>query len=37
MWLVQLDPTQGPEIRKTRPCTVISPDEMSPLRTVIVA
>lgn len=37
VWLAQLDPTQGSEIRKTRPCVVISPDEMSPLRTVIVA
>ena len=37
VWLVQLDPTQGSEIQKTRPCLVISPDEMSPLNTVIVA
>lgn len=37
VWLVQLDPTQGSEIRKTRPCTIISPDEMSPLQTAIVA
>ena len=37
VWLVQLDPTQGSEIKKTRPCVVISPDEMSALRTVIVA
>ena len=36
--LVRLDPTQGSEIRKTRPCVVISPDEMNRhLRTVIVA
>lgn len=36
--LVQLDPTRGSEIRKTRPCVVISPDELnSHLRTVIVA
>jgi len=35
--LVTLDPTVGAEIRKTRPCVVISPDEMSPLKTVIVA
>jgi mRNA interferase MazF len=35
---VRLDPTQGNEIRKTRPCLVISPDEMNRhLRTVIVA
>ena len=37
IWLVQLDPTQGSEIRKTRPCVVISPDEMSALKTAIVA
>jgi mRNA interferase MazF len=36
--LVQLDPTRGSEIRKTRPCVVITPDEMnSAVRTVIVA
>ena len=37
IWLVQLDPTQGSEIKKTRPCVVISPDEMSSLKTAIVA
>ncbi len=38
VWLVSLDPTHGAEIRKTRPCLVISPDEMNlHLRTVIVA
>jgi mRNA interferase MazF len=36
--LVVLDPTQGSEIRKTRPCVVVSPDEMNRhIRTVIVA
>jgi mRNA interferase MazF len=36
--LVNLDPTVGSEIRKTRPCLVISPDEMNHhIRTVIVA
>lgn len=36
--LVQLDPTRGSEIRKTRPCLVVSPDELNHhLRTVIVA
>ena len=36
--LVRLDPTLGSEIRKTRPCLVISPDELNQhLRTVIVA
>lgn len=36
--LVELDPTVGAEIRKTRPCLVISPDEMNRnIRTVIMA
>jgi mRNA interferase MazF len=36
--LVNLDPTIGHEIQKTRPCVVISPDEMNHhIRTVIVA
>ncbi|HEV7382953.1 MAG TPA: type II toxin-antitoxin system PemK/MazF family toxin [Dyadobacter sp.] len=35
---ISLDPTQGSEIAKTRPCVVISPNEMNEfLRTVIVA
>jgi mRNA interferase MazF len=38
VWLVTLDPAQGVEIQKTRPCLVISPDEMNQhLRTVIIA
>lgn len=38
VWLMDLDPTIGAEIQKTRPCVVISPDEMNQaLRTVIVA
>ena len=37
VWLVQLDPTKGSEIRKTRPCIIISPNEMASLRTAIVA
>jgi mRNA interferase MazF len=38
IWLVQLDPTVGSEIQKTRPCVLISPPEMhNHLRTVIVA
>ena len=37
IWLVQLNPTKGKEIRKTRPCVIVSPDEMLPLATVIVA
>jgi len=35
--LVTLDPTKGSEIKKTRPCVIISPDEMNVLKTVIVA
>jgi mRNA interferase MazF len=38
VWLVNLDPTQGSEINKTRPCVVISPDELNRyLRTVTIA
>jgi len=38
IYLVNLDPTVGSEIQKTRPCLVISPDEMNHnIRTVIIA
>ena len=38
VFLVNLDPTVGSEIKKTRPCLVISPDEMNRhIRTVIIA
>ncbi len=38
VYLVRLDPTEGHEIQKTRPCLVISPDEMNRhIATVIVA
>jgi mRNA interferase MazF len=38
IWLVNLDPSVGSEIRKTRPCVVVSPAEMHDhLHTVIVA
>ena len=38
VYLVNLDPTIGSEIKKTRPCLVISPDEMNPyIRTPLVA
>lgn len=38
VYLIELDPTRGSAIRKTRPCLVISPDELNQhLRTVIVA
>ncbi len=36
--LVNLDPTVGSEIKKTRPCVIISPDEMNKyLNTIVVA
>ena len=38
VYLIYLDPTVGSEIEKTRPCLVISPDEMNHnIKTVIVA
>lgn len=37
VWLVSLNPTKGREINKTRPCVVISPNEMAALSTVLVA
>ena len=38
IYLVNLDPTVGHEIKKTRPCLVVSPDEMNRhLRTVMIA
>jgi mRNA interferase MazF len=38
VYLINLDPTVGSEIQKTRPCVIISPDEMNRhIRTVIVA
>ena len=38
VYLINLDPTVGSEIKKTRPCLVVSPDEMNHnIRTVIVA
>jgi mRNA interferase MazF len=38
VWLINLDPIIGSEIRKTRPCLVVSPDEMNRyIATVIVA
>ena len=38
VYLVELDPTRGSEIRKTRPCVIVSPDELNHhLRTSIVA
>jgi mRNA interferase MazF len=38
VYLIALDPTRGREIRKTRPCVVISPDELNGhLQTLLVA
>jgi len=38
VYLINLDPTVGSEIQKTRPCVIISPDEMNRhIRTIIVA
>ena len=38
VWLVALDPSVGSELRKTKPCLIVSPPEMHDhLRTVIVA
>ena len=37
IYLVKLNPTIGSEIQKTRPCIIISPNEMNVLNTVIVA
>jgi len=38
IWLVGLDPTVGSEIKKSRPCVIVSPPELNEhLRTVIVA
>jgi mRNA interferase MazF len=37
VWLAALDPTVGSEIRKTRPCLIVSPDELNAhLRTAVV-
>ena len=37
VWWVNLETTESSEIRKTRPCVIISPNELSALKTVIVA
>jgi mRNA interferase MazF len=38
VFLINLDPTRGEEIQKTRPCVIVSPDELNAnLRTFIVA
>ncbi|MCU0289051.1 MAG: type II toxin-antitoxin system PemK/MazF family toxin [Acidobacteria bacterium] len=37
VYLVNLDPTVGHEIKKSRPCIIVSPNEMNILNTVIIA
>ena len=38
IWLVNLDPSVGSEIKKTRPCVIVSPQELNQhLRTVMMA
>lgn len=37
VWLTRLDPTEGSEIRKTRPCVIVSPDRLSHHDIYIVA
>lgn len=38
VYLINLDPTIGAEIKKTRPCLIISPDEMNDhIKTIIIA
>jgi mRNA interferase MazF len=38
IFLISLDPTIGHKIQKTRPCTIISPDEMNHyIQTIIIA
>ena len=36
VWLVSLDPTQGAEIKKTRPCVVLTHDTLNKLRRTVV-
>lgn len=37
VWLVGLDPTVGGEIRKTRPCLIVSPDSMNRFLSTVTA
>lgn len=38
VYLVNLDPTVGSEVKKTRPCTVVSPNELNQyIRTIVIA
>lgn len=36
VWWVSLDPSQGPEINKTRPCVVLTHDTLNRLRKTVV-
>jgi len=36
VWWVSLDPTQGPEIKKTRPCLVLTADTLNRMRQTVV-
>ena len=37
VWWVRLDPTQGSEIKKTRPCVIVSHDTLNRLRQTVIA
>lgn len=37
IYLIELDPAIGSEIKKTRPCVIVSPNEMNCLKTVLIA
>jgi mRNA interferase MazF len=37
VYLIELDPTIGSKIKKTRPCVIVSPNEMNCLKTVLIA
>lgn len=37
VYLIELDPVIGSEIKKTRPCVIVSPNEMNCLKTVLIA
>ena len=37
VYLIELAPTIGSEIKKTRPCVIVSPNEMNCLKTVLIA
>jgi len=37
VWLVRLDPTEGREIQKTRPCVIVSPPEIHDYLSIVMA